>query len=448
MTTRAAQRSEEQRFRPKGGKTTQKRLDNGLYWDQAWSLVEGCTPVSEGCRHCWAANLAWMRRNHPNPKVAAANRGLAECAVPRSNVWDRSFATPSQFNGTVRVREDLLALPTRTKKPTVWSIWTDLFHEAVPETFIRKVFLVAAQCSQHTFLILTKRAARMCHVVNGLRMQWDEAAAWPLKNVWLGVTAENQEMADRRIPWLMRTHAAYRFVSCEPLLERIHLRSWPEMFGPVPGLTNWATFAWPDWVPEKLRWEISGYWSADLIRGPVGGYNNQFQGKWVGGPAFGAVVGVGRTWTVGKSVVSRHDPRAEKVGRFIPKSGNVGYVATDEGEAIHCAFGARPDYLCKFDPASPPLFGGRLPVDHRTERLINWIICGPETGPFRRPFKPEWARSLLADCRDEPGPGVRQPAAIPFFDKSVNNPLSRDLPWPASTKAVFACRQNPEAASE
>jgi protein gp37 len=124
---------------------------------------------------------------------------------------------------------------------------SDLFHEDVPDAFIDKVFAVMALAPQHTFQILTKRAERMRDYLRGRALrasdglaQWDahtdvdgrhewrtpfileELAAaerrWPLPNVWLGVSVENQHFADERIPLLLQTPAAVRFISAEPLL--------------------------------------------------------------------------------------------------------------------------------------------------------------------------------------------------------------------------------------
>lgn len=95
----------------------------------------------------------------------------------------------------------------------------DLFHENVRDEWIVEVFRVMARCPQHTFQILTKRPERMLEFCN----HWDNAPGpswdhWPLKNVWLGVSVENQATADERIPLLLETPAAVRFISYEPAL--------------------------------------------------------------------------------------------------------------------------------------------------------------------------------------------------------------------------------------
>jgi protein gp37 len=115
----------------------------------------------------------------------------------------------------------------------------DLFHPDVPYEFIDEVFAVMAVCSQHTFLVLTKRPERMHDYIHAphtnnvvlkhFKRKPDRGErTWPLPNVWIGVTAENQARADERIPILLETPAAVRFVSCEPLLGPIDLGKWLE----------------------------------------------------------------------------------------------------------------------------------------------------------------------------------------------------------------------------
>jgi protein gp37 len=143
--------------------------------------------------------------------------------------------------------------PLHWKKPrrVFVNSMSDLFHETVPDEFIDRVLAVMALCSQHTFQVLTKRAERMCRYMapmdryfgdggpacvmteivrafeesTGRRFLYPHAdkVAKPLSNVWLGVSCEDQQRADERIPWLLKTPAAVRFVSAEPLLETVEL---------------------------------------------------------------------------------------------------------------------------------------------------------------------------------------------------------------------------------
>jgi protein gp37 len=180
--------------------------NSGIEWTEAtWNCLAGCEAVSPGCAHCYAATMT--RRLEA--------MGQADYA---------GLTTDKHFNGMVRCLPHKLDIPLKRRKPTTYFVnsMSDLFHEDVPDEFIAEVFSVMAQCPQHTFQILTKRAERMQALLSGPKdhslwhpLIWHGGA---LPNVWLGVSAEDQERADERIPWLLETPAAVRFVSAEPLL--------------------------------------------------------------------------------------------------------------------------------------------------------------------------------------------------------------------------------------
>jgi protein gp37 len=125
----------------------------------------------------------------------------------------------------VQAPDHILTLPLRWKRPRRIFVnsMSDLFHESIPDEWIERVFEVMRRAKHHTFQVLTKRSARMREWCNGA----DPDIAWPLPNVWLGVSAEDQQRADERIPDLLATPAAVRFVSCEPLLGAIDLTNLP-----------------------------------------------------------------------------------------------------------------------------------------------------------------------------------------------------------------------------
>jgi protein gp37 len=143
--------------------------------------------------------------------------------------------TPSgpRWTGRVELIESMLDIPLRRRKPTTYFVnsMSDLFHDGLPIEAIAEVFFRMAEAQQHTFQVLTKRADRLPCALRLLRplvaAAWERFDGgkfpWPLPNVWLGVSCENQETADERIPLLLQTPAAVRFVSLEPLLGPVDL---------------------------------------------------------------------------------------------------------------------------------------------------------------------------------------------------------------------------------
>lgn len=125
------------------------------------------------------------------------------------------------FTGNIILHPDRLDVPLKRKKPTVFQIWNDLFHESVPLSFIDNVLEIISACPQHTFLVLTKRA----HLIEeklydvtpkqGIR---NLGGGDYLGNLWIGVTVCNQEEADLKIPLLLKSWPGKKFLSIEPML--------------------------------------------------------------------------------------------------------------------------------------------------------------------------------------------------------------------------------------
>ena len=201
----------------------------GISWtDATWNPVVGCTKVSPGCDNCYAIRTARRMIANPNPAVSQAYAGTE---------------AGGEWTGKVNLLADRLDQPLRWRKPRriFVNAQSDLFHKEVPDDFIARVFAVMALAPRHTFQVLTKRHGRMRSLLRSsdFRSAVEDAikgmvsahqpkhvwyAAWPLPNVWLGVSVEDQATADLRIPALLDTPAAVRFLSCEPLLGPMDLQ--------------------------------------------------------------------------------------------------------------------------------------------------------------------------------------------------------------------------------
>jgi protein gp37 len=187
---------------------------------KSWNPVTGCTPISEGCRNCYAKRMATRLKGR--------------------------FGYPADDPFRVTFHPDRLDEPLKWKKPKRIFVCSmgDLFHEDVKSEWriktINKMYL-----SIHTFIILTKRPDNM--------QKFFKCFNWPgeFQNVWLGVTAENQAMADERIPILLQIPAAIHFISVEPMLGPINL------FGDGSDEQDW-TYNGPDCLRPHIGWLICG----------------------------------------------------------------------------------------------------------------------------------------------------------------------------------------------
>lgn len=175
------------------------------YETERWNPIIGCSPVNEGCHHCWARSFA-RRLAASQPEV---------------------YGPIAAWDGTTRLIESRLAEPLHWRKPRriAVSFMGDLFHPTTPEEWQRRVFKTISECRQHSFLLLTKRPENAARLFAGVPLH---------PNMWMGISVSNQHNLDQIAPDLLAVNAAVRWLSVEPMLAPIDLRGLPD------GLPNWV----------------------------------------------------------------------------------------------------------------------------------------------------------------------------------------------------------------
>lgn len=212
--------------------------------DVTWNPVTGCSKVSDGCKNCYAERMtARFRKDHKPWTLANAQHNI-------------------------KLHSDRLSIPLTWKKPRKVFVnsMSDLFHDLVPVDYILRVFLTMRNTPWHTYQVLTKRAERMKWFMNDFLPAAEALADATLQvkpppsNVWLGVSVENQQAADERIPLLLQTPAAVRFLSCEPLLGPVDI-AWSLSRNPLDigsGILSRGHFSPGLETLKPLQWIICG----------------------------------------------------------------------------------------------------------------------------------------------------------------------------------------------
>lgn len=182
-----------------------------IQWtDATINPIIGCTKISPACDHCYA-------------EVMANRLSYIKNTVRYINVVNAN----GKWNGSTNLINSELLKPYHWKKPKNIFIcsMSDMFHESVPFTWIDAIFNMMSDCDWHIFQILTKRPQRVLDYLDYKNKQLEIVPWYIPSNIWFGVTVENQDQANKRIPILLKIPADCRFISCEPLLGEIDLES-------------------------------------------------------------------------------------------------------------------------------------------------------------------------------------------------------------------------------
>jgi protein gp37 len=428
--------------------------------DASWNPIRGCSMAkgseTGGCLNCYAARMCARGLPGLNSPTTGEPFAVMRDSGPR-------------WTGKVELIESALELPLHWRKPRRIFVnsMSDLFHESLPNEAIDRVFAVMALCPQHTFQVLTKRPERMVAYLTGgpwghIEQRASETIGTrreipvehlPLAHVHFGISCENQETADARIPLLLQTPAAVRFLSLEPLLSPVDLSKWlyDNTRSRVPGTDSIGLVQGYDEWRDPPHGEIRG-------RGndaePAPNFGNSGRAKLLsrGRLSQGDVYGIG--WKdegvgspncldgvepFGHLGSDGDQPQERKQAGQPPRESGTGY----QGRERHPFFqGTSPEEESSARSGQPygeddAIAGGRDPGalesqgdeserdrgslrhntvsgigDSSSEILvgIHQVIVGGESGPGARPMHPDWVRSIRDQC---------VAAGVPFFFKQA-----------------------------
>jgi len=417
--------------------------------EDSWNPVVGCSKVSPGCKHCYAINHVHRMAGNPNPKIRAANEGLTIIEGGHPN-----------WTGKVRLIPERLEIPLRKRKPTRYFVnsLSDLFHKDLSRWDIGRVFASMAICDRHIFQILTKRSEEMCEYSQMIAAGRDATVAeafanlrpmpgqhwqWPLPNVWLGVSVEDQQRADERIPLLLQTPAAIRFLSVEPLLGPVNL----SQYLAVEFCQNCGRkIAFNNQEGQQGLEDGDGIISDVQLKGrtrlpsvdlrPLEIPSNKAAMQSGVDPVDHLSIGIVDSESDTTSVFSgassafevpfaiENPSKVAKDCRIFRDRDSTGLEGRSPSSKI-CASSNEPP--TRGFTGQSELGGDGLNASSaaiRSEELrvcechhlsiphflagIHWIICGGESGPGARPMHPDWARSIRDQC---------EAAGVPFFFK-------------------------------
>jgi len=362
--------------------------DTKIEWaTKSWNPVTGCTPISEGCKNCYAKRMSKRMRGR--------------------------YGYPADDPFRVSLHINKLDEPSTWVKPQKVFVCSmgDLFHKDVPIKFFSDIMDTIIQNQKHTFMLLTKRPERMLELLEDRAEDWKLALPWqykiPIHNLWLGVTAENQRTADERIPILLQIPAAKRFVSVEPMLGPVDIRQY--LSG---GTSNEQPIKREDCLSNSIERGVRDRRSREDMEDSETRMGQMEQGN----PLKQMQEGSGRTSNATGISSDQGDGKRETLspGSTSPRvlsllrpdtEGNNGQ-SQERKEIRQRTEEPRTSHLFGTDPTCNQ--GVRFSKQERRSGTILWCIAGPETGPKARPTNIGWIRSLADQCKA---------GDIPFFDK-------------------------------
>lgn len=361
--------------------------------DKTWNPWSGCEKISQGCKFCYAAALPPSMRRRAVWGADAPRIEASEEYWRQPIAWDRRaakegvrrkvFCASVADIGEARPeldawRDRALALVALT--PNLDWLWLTKRPEYLAEYFKAPDLYIRVLNAANFFRSTPGR--------NGMRRANDRcgvAISDPTRelprNLWVGTSVEDQATADARIPHLLRIPARVRFLSMEPLLGAVDVLPW---LSRAAGLwktppESWGAVQWPEWVPSKIREELSSFWGV-FGRKPLDYHKHVNLEQYADIPRFG-------THTSESRSIYFSPGRELKPGRYVHAWNNMGRVVHEDGSYSVVHLGSRREFS-----------GGR----------IDWVIVGGESGRSARPMHPQWARSIRDQCVS---------AGVPYFFK-------------------------------